>query len=392
MGRIFLLVFTGLLIFGSTALAQALTNDNALITITPSTRLTILGGALNNGDLVNKGTLSLTGDWMNVDTYTPENGLFILNGTDRQNIAHNGQEVYQLLIAGEGEKVITSDMEIQDTLDLMDGVLTISNGITLLVQANGTVVGGSDVSYIDGPLFHQGTGNKYFPVGSNGSFRPAELINVTGTNPVMGIATYQPNPDPTVPLELLAVSDTRYWQLIHQSGVYDGTQIRLKVTNDERLGSDVDIQDVVVTSADSIGGIFLNLGQSQFTGSLSDGQVTSSLPAFSEFYAIAVEGFAEERALFVPNALSPAALDPEDQVVKVYGQQIVDEDFMFRIYNRWGQIVYETNSFSEANTNGWHGETYSGDEESIGVYHYTLTGTFASGAHFQRHGSIQVIR
>ena len=260
------------------------------------------------------------------------------------------------------------------------------------MQPNGSVVGGSEISYIEGPLFHQGQGYKYFPVGSNGNFRPAELMNVTGTNPVVGIAVYQPNPDPTVPLQLLAVSDTRYWQLIHQSGVYDGSQIRLKVTNDERLGSAVDIQDVVVTSADSIGGIFLSLGQSQFTGSLSDGEVTSSTPAFSEFYAIAVEGFAEERALFVPGALSPAALDPEDQVVKVYGQQIVDEDFMFRIYNRWGQIVYETNSFVEANTDGWDGETSSGDEESIGIYQYTLTGRFASGTPFQRNGSIQVIR
>lgn len=392
MGRLFLLVFMVLIFHWSSVSAQVLTNDNALITITPLTRITVVGGVLNNGDLVNSGILSVTGDWMNVDTYTPGNGQFILNGTDRQNIAHNGQEVYQLFISGGGEKVISSTIEIQDTLDLMDGLISTSDGANLLVQSNGSVVGGSEISYIEGPLFHQGQGYKYFPVGSNGNFRPAELMNVTGTNPVVGIAIYQPNPNPTVPLQLLAVSDTRYWQLIHQSGVYDGSQIRLKVTNDERLGSDVDIQDVVVTSADSIGGIFLNLGQSQFTGSMSDGEVTSSTPAFSEFYAIAVEGFAEERALFVPNALSPAALDPEDQAVKVYGQQIVDEDFMFRIYNRWGQIVYETNSFAEANTDGWHGETSSGDEESIGIYHYTLTGRFASGAAFQRNGSIQVIR
>jgi len=381
-----------LIIHWSSVSAQVLTNDNALITITPLTRITVVGGVLNNGDLANSGILSVTGDWMNVDTYTPGNGLFILNGTDRQNIAHNGQEVYQLFISGGGEKVFSSTIEIQDTLDLMDGLISTSDGANLLVQPNGSVVGGSEISYIKGPLFHQGQGYKYFPVGSNGNFRPAELMNVTGTNPVVGIAIYQPNPSPTVPLQLLAVSDTRYWQLIHQSGVYDGSQIRLKVTNDERLGSDVDIQDVVVTSADSIGGIFLNLGQSQFTGSMSDGEVTSSTPAFREFYAIAVEGFAEERALFVPNALSPAAVDPEDQAVKVYGQQIVDEGFMFRIYNRWGQIVYETNSFAEANTDGWHGETSSGDEESIGIYHYTLTGRFASGAPFQRNGSIQVIR
>ena len=392
MVRIFLLVFMGLLFCSVSVLAQVLTNDNALITITPSTRLSIIGGALNNGDIVNEGALSITGDWMNVDTYTSGTGLFIFNGADRQNIAHNGQEVYQLSVSGGGEKVFSSDMEIRDTLDLMDGVLTISNGVTLLVQANGTVSGGSDVSYVDGPLFHQGTGSKYFPVGSNGNFRPADLMNVTGTNPVVGIAMYEPNSDPTVPLQLLAVSDTRYWQLIRQSGSYDGSPIRLKLGPDERLGEDPDIQDIVVTGSDSIGGIFIGLGQSQFTGTIMDAEVTSSSLALNEFYALGVEGFAEERALYVPNAFSPAASDPEDQVVKVYGQQITDEGFIFRIYNRWGQMVYETTSFVEANTVGWYGITSSGEDESLGVYHYTLSGTFTSGRIFQRHGTIQVIQ
>ncbi len=381
------MVFTGLLICASAAYGQALINDNALITITPSTRMSIIGGALNNGNILNEGVLSITGDWMNVDTYTPGTGLFILNGADRQNIAHNDQEVYQLQITGGGEKVFSSNIEIQNSLQLIDGIIEVSNRAVVLVQSNGTVIGGSDLSYVEGPIFHQGTGNKHFPVGSNGNFRPAELINVTGTNPVVGIAMYEPNSNPIVPLQLLAVSDTRYWQLIRQSGSYNGSQIRLKVTNDERLGSDVDIQDVVVTSADS-----LSLGQSQFTGSLSDGEVVSSMPAIGEFYAIALEGFAEERALYVPNAFSPAASDPEDQVVKVYGQRVLDEGFIFRIYNRWGQVVYETTSFVEANTVGWYGNTSSGEGESGGVYHYTLSGAFSSGRTFKRNGTIQVIR
>jgi hypothetical protein len=245
---------------------------------------------------------------------------------------------------------------------------------------------------VDGPLFHQGTGSKYFPVGSKGKFRPADLMNVTGTNPVVGIAMYEPNSDPTVLLQLLAVSDTRYWQLIHQSGSYDGSPIRLKLGSDERLGEDIDIQDIVVTASDSIGGIFMSLGQSQFTGTIMDAEVTSSSLALNEFYALGVEGFAEERALFVPSAFSPTASDPDDQVVKVYGQQITDEGFIFRIYNRWGQMVYETTSFVEANTVGWYGITSSGEDESLGVYHYTLSGTFTSGRIFQRHGTIQVIR
>lgn len=391
MVKYLILTCTGLLTCGL-VMAQALTNNNALITVTQSTRVTVTGGVLNNGDLVNDGTVSVSGDWMNVDTYSPSNGLLIFNGTDRQNIAHNGAQVYQLTFEGGGSKQITTAIEILDTLSFIDGVVTISDGGSLLVQADGTVMGGSEWSYVDGKLFHQGTGYKYYPVGSNGNFRPAELMNVSGTDPVVGLSVHQPNANPSIPLQLLAVSDTRYWQIDPLSGTFDGAQVRLKVGADERLGSDVDVQDIVVAVADSTGGLFTSLGQSMFSGTLQDAEVTSSLPVTSGLLALAVEGFAEERALYVPNALSPTAPDPEDQVVKVYGQQITEDGFVFRIYNRWGLLVYETYSFTEANTVGWNGESSGGKDESIGVYHYTLAGTFASGKPFSRQGTIKVIR
>ena len=140
-----------------------------------------------------------------------------------------------------------------------------------MVQANGAVIGGSDDSYVDGNLFHQGTGYKFFPVGFNGNYRPAELLNVTGTDPVVGISVHEPNANPVVPLQIITVSEVRYWQMTHLSGNYMGSQIRLKVGSDELLGNP-ELQDIAVTNTDSIGGIFLSLGQSQFSGSLLDGR------------------------------------------------------------------------------------------------------------------------
>ncbi|GJM27487.1 MAG: hypothetical protein DHS20C17_01220 [Cyclobacteriaceae bacterium] len=389
--RLILVVITTLLAGFTTAVAQALTNNNALITVMPSTRFTIMGGALNNGDIENSGAISISGDWMNVDTYSG-NGMFILNGDGRQNIAHNSGGVYQLYIEGGGEKVIVNPLNILDSLHMIQGVVTIADGGALTVQSNGGVSGGSDLSYVDGTLLHQGTGYKYFPVGSNGNFRPAELLNVSGTNPIVGVSVHEPNANPVIPLQLLAVSDTRYWQITQQSGTFDGSQVRLKVGPDEKLGTEVDIQDIVVSVSDSIGGLFVSLGQALFSGTMLDGEVTSSQNTAAGYLAIAVEGFAEERGLYVPNALSPAAPNPEDQVVKVYGQQIVDEDFIFRIYNRWGLLIYETSSFTEANTVGWSGVSADGSSESVGVYQYTLAGRFASGKSFNRKGTIKVIR
>ena len=391
-GRLAVLLLTGIWYFSPDVVAQALVNNNAMITITNDTRMTVLGAALNNGDLLNSGTLSISGDWMNADTYTTVNGRFILDGTDEQTITHNGQQVYQLILSGGGDKEFTTSMQVMDTLDLMDGNIVITNGSTLLVETTGTVVGGSEDSFVDGPLFHQGTGYKYFPVGKDGNFRPVELLNVTGTDPVIGMQMNQPNDNPRIPLQLQTVSETRYWEMTQGSGSYDGSLIRVKLGPDEMLGENYEMEDVVVASVDSLDGLFTSIGQSLFSGSVGDGEVTSALPAMAPIYALAVEGFAEERGLYVPNALSPAAPDPEDQVAKVYGQQILDQDFSFQIYNRWGQLVYETNSFAEANTVGWRGESAGGGEEPIGVYQYILTGTFASGNSFKRHGTIKVIR
>ncbi len=107
-------------------------------------------------------------------------------------------------------------------------------------------------------------------------------MNITGTDPVVGISVHEPNSNPIIPLQLMSVSDIRYWRMTHPSGVYGGSQIRLKVASDERIGSEIDIQDVTVTTSDSVGGMFLSLGQSQFAGTLLDGEVTSLLPAINE--------------------------------------------------------------------------------------------------------------
>ncbi len=388
---VFYIIF-GLILINQTVVGQALTNNNALITITPNSRMTILGGALNNGDLVNEGTLSVSGDWMNVDFYDPRAGVFILDGAASQNFAHNAQDIFQLRVSGGGEKRVTTDVQIIDTLDFVDGLVTTESGVTLQILTGGAVIGGSDISHVNGLLFHNGLGSKYYPVGKNGNFRPVELTNVTGTNPMVGFEVFEPNPDPQVPFNLLAVSDTRYWQMTTRSGTYDGSPILVKVGADENLGPDAQATDLALTSTDQLGTIFFSLGQASFTGSLLDGEVTSIQPAVNQYYALGIEGFAEERTLYVPNALSPAAANPEDRVVKVYGEQIIDTDFIFRIYNRWGKIVYETNSFTEANTVGWQGATSANEEEIMGVYQYTLSGRFASGNVFKRNGSITVIR
>lgn len=62
--------------------------------------------------------------------------------------------------------------------------------------------------------------------------------------------------------------------------------------------------------------------------------------------------------------------------------------FEMQIYNRWGEIVFETNSL---NGRGWDGK-YGGDDQPTGVYIYTINVSFANGITERYQGNVTLIR
>jgi len=97
---------------------------------------------------------------------------------------------------------------------------------------------------------------------------------------------------------------------------------------------------------------------------------------------------ANMHVLYIPNVFSPQAANTENQKLKVYGTLIQEDGFRFRIYNQWGQLVYQTNSFIEANTSGWTGDVKNNDgKQSTNVYTYTVEGKFYDGETFNKAGT-----
>lgn len=88
--------------------------------------------------------------------------------------------------------------------------------------------------------------------------------------------------------------------------------------------------------------------------------------------------------LAIPNAFTPGRFG-QNSVFKVQGYGI--SAMTFRIYNRWGQIVFETNDPNQ----GWDG-TYKGKAEPMDVYAYTLEAQFSDGSKTTRSGDITLIR
>ncbi|HEX4852409.1 MAG TPA: PKD domain-containing protein, partial [Puia sp.] len=88
--------------------------------------------------------------------------------------------------------------------------------------------------------------------------------------------------------------------------------------------------------------------------------------------------------LDVPNAFTPGRFG-QNSIVRVRGFGIAN--MTFRIYNRWGQKVFESNNPNY----GWDGN-FNGKPQPMDVYAYTLDATFFDGKKTTRTGDITLIR
>jgi gliding motility-associated-like protein len=75
--------------------------------------------------------------------------------------------------------------------------------------------------------------------------------------------------------------------------------------------------------------------------------------------------------LAFPNAFSPNA-DGVNDVVLPFNWGL--EGYLLRIYNRWGQVVFESTNTEV----GWDG-TFLGEPQEVGMYKLTATGKGLDG-------------
>lgn len=87
--------------------------------------------------------------------------------------------------------------------------------------------------------------------------------------------------------------------------------------------------------------------------------------------------------IYVPTGFSPNG-DNNNDILYVFG---VMDDLHFVIYNRWGQIVFETTD----KLIGWDG-THHGKLVQSGIYAYKFTATDPKGTVVKKSGNITVIR
>lgn len=111
----------------------------------------------------------------------------------------------------------------------------------------------------------------------------------------------------------------------------------------------------------------------------------------SDSDTIAVDFRPCESELFVPNIFTPNADGINDRV-SVMGPEGIGTVLTFRIFDRWGNLVYQSGDFPVSPfSDGWDG-TFGGKPLPQGVYIYVAAIEFVNGKIGQAQGAIQLLR
>lgn len=100
---------------------------------------------------------------------------------------------------------------------------------------------------------------------------------------------------------------------------------------------------------------------------------------------IIVRVFRTNPDIFVPTAFTPNK-DGKNDILRPICVGITKLDY-FRIYNRWGQLIYETSDMEK----GWNG-TFNGTEQASGTYVFVTQGTDFTGKVIYKKGTCVLIR
>jgi len=120
----------------------------------------------------------------------------------------------------------------------------------------------------------------------------------------------------------------------------------------------------------------------------------------SDSTSVTVTTTTYENVVYLPNVFSPVDENGDNQTLQVFGSNIAELSLV--IYDRWGELVYETNNATEttrtdgkccAYGEGWDGTwENSGTKINVASFAFILKGKFADGEAFEKKGNITLIK
>jgi gliding motility-associated-like protein len=105
---------------------------------------------------------------------------------------------------------------------------------------------------------------------------------------------------------------------------------------------------------------------------------------------ICVKVFCQNSQVFIPNAFVPLGNVPENRILMVRASGIASVK-TFRVFNRWGKVVFERNNFPPNSSDfGWDGRV-NGKMADTGVYIYTVDVMCENGVPYSYKGNVTLL-
>lgn len=95
----------------------------------------------------------------------------------------------------------------------------------------------------------------------------------------------------------------------------------------------------------------------------------------------------ESGKVFVPNAFTPTTSPDNNDVFRPVLTGVDPKGYNFKVYNRWGEKIWETSNPSE----GWDG-IYQNSSSPVGMYLFRLEGLYFSGQEFMEQGMFLLLK
>ncbi len=171
--------------------------------------------------------------------------------------------------------LVTGNITVQDELKLTQGIVR-TEATSVITMSNGaTITGGSSTAYIDGPLVWEGAGTRFFPVGKNAVYAPAELSNYSSSSSSVLFRAeyfYQPYEAAALGTGLSHVSKVEHWKIERMSGGSEEARITLFWYDNQRSGI-TDLSDLGIGVWD--GTQWNSAGTTSLSGTLEAGEITT---------------------------------------------------------------------------------------------------------------------
>ncbi len=213
------------------------------------------------------------------------------------------------------------------------------------------------------------------------------------THDLSDITSKDPEASPTSTTEYTVTADKDGCKVVDKVLVTVEPKFALTITPDTQIDSEVPFQlEVSSPQLDALGGSYLWMPPLGLDDPRS-ARPTAFLQS-SQTYTVRAtspEGCASEASvritvtppdwLEIPSAFTPNG-DGVNDALTVIAKGITNLNY-FKIYNRWGQLVFYTNSI----TAGWDGR-YNGGSPIEGTYNFQVEGVTTKGKVIRKEGSV----